>query len=454
MTKSDSKKLGAFWAGVESAAGSIKNVALSVGAAVGVVLVTIIGVSEVRRETVEILPIEVPESLSGEGLKPEVIARRLADYVRAWEVRTRTTMAKRQLALGGEQIDIVVPGVDLSVDTVTRFLRKSFGDHTIRIGGELTKHNEVIALRLRVVGKGEIMRSDSVSMDDLDTVLNQAAERIVQATDPFIFASTFIEQDPDRALQESQRIVRELTETDENVLRAYNLWGMILWNRKDYKGAVAKFEKAIALSPHLALLYVNLGNALGDDNDIQGAVVAYRKAIEIDPTYALAYFNLGNTFQREESTDAAIVYYRMAIKFNSKYATAQNNLGQALLDVGDRDGADESFRAAIESNPKLSIAYLNLALMWQSSDKYLAITNYWSAIEAQPNAAFVYEAFADFLMSPRVDSHNERRANLIIACKIALTANVHARDESTVKRLAAVQLNLQRQGRDCGTRGI
>ena len=61
----------------------------------------------------------------------------------------------------------------------------------------------------------------------------------------------------------------------------------------DTQGAIADYNKAIAINPQNANSYNNRGIAKSNLKDYQGAIADYNKAIEIDPQLAVAYNNRG-----------------------------------------------------------------------------------------------------------------------------------------------------------------
>ena len=50
---------------------------------------------------------------------------------------------------------------------------------------------------------------------------------------------------------------------------------------KDYQGAIADYNKAIAINPQYAVAFNNRGNAKVDLKDYQGACADYKRAISL-----------------------------------------------------------------------------------------------------------------------------------------------------------------------------
>jgi len=73
---------------------------------------------------------------------------------------------------------------------------------------------------------------------------------------------------------------------------------------KNYKDALADFNKAIELYPSFAEAYFKRGNIKNLLGDYEGAITDYSKAIELNPNLAEAYHNRGLTQSRSGNEQA------------------------------------------------------------------------------------------------------------------------------------------------------
>lgn len=69
-------------------------------------------------------------------------------------------------------------------------------------------------------------------------------------------------------------------------------------------GAVADYDRAIALNPKYAGAYKSRGNARVKQGDLDGAIADYDRAIELVPDYAEAYFKRGDSSAMPAATFA------------------------------------------------------------------------------------------------------------------------------------------------------
>jgi len=149
--------------------------------------------------------------------------------------------------------------------------------------------------------------------------------------------------------------------------------GAILCDHKhDYEGAIAEFQKAIAIDERNANAHHNLGVALKGKGDQDGAVAAYRKALALDPNFAEAHIRLGNHFRDKANWDAAFFHYRELIRLRPDYPEAHYGLGGVLNAKGDLDGARVAYQKAIALRPDHAEAHCDLGAVFQRKCEFRA----------------------------------------------------------------------------------
>ena len=138
---------------------------------------------------------------------------------------------------------------------------------------------------------------------------------------------------------------------------------------KDYKNAIAEFDKAIELNPEHVRAYYNRGLAKVSINDYVKAIDDYTSTIRIDSKHALAYFTRGrakyylgqsktdnaNVAEAQQLYQAAIDDYTQAIQLLPNYAMVYNNrgwtkynLGKSKAGQGNIAGAQNFYQEAID----------------------------------------------------------------------------------------------------------
>jgi len=92
-------------------------------------------------------------------------------------------------------------------------------------------------------------------------------------------------------------------------------------------------------------LLLNLGNALAAQGDTHGAMARYQRALAANPNLALAHNNLGYLLAREGEAEGAIAHYQQALR-----------MGRADEAIGHLDKALEANPGFAQAKSKLAAA--------------------------------------------------------------------------------------------------
>lgn len=85
--------------------------------------------------------------------------------------------------------------------------------------------------------------------------------------------------------------------------------------------------------PIIAIIYNDRGENLRSKGAAAGAIAAFERAVALDPNFAVAQYNLGSTYEMIHQDDRAISAYQSAVLLDPTLAQAQNNLARlAILD--------------------------------------------------------------------------------------------------------------------------
>jgi tetratricopeptide (TPR) repeat protein len=169
--------------------------------------------------------------------------------------------------------------------------------------------------------------------------------------------------------------------------------GMILFNRKEYEGAIAFFQKAITADPLNAEAHYYLGVCYRETRNTN-AVEAFKAAIDIDPDYSRAYCQLGITYNRLNMQTEAIAALREALRINPNYDEALLNLGIAYYLNKKYRLAVKALEQSLEIYPSAD-AYYYLGISCTSLTKFgKAIQALKQCIEIDPKHIEAYLALA------------------------------------------------------------
>jgi tetratricopeptide (TPR) repeat protein len=166
--------------------------------------------------------------------------------------------------------------------------------------------------------------------------------------------------------------------------------GVQKYDKGDYPGALADFNRTIQLDPKNSLAYYNRALLKEDKlNDPQGGLADYNRTIAIDPNYYLAYNNRGLLKENElNDPQGALADYNQAIAIDPNNSFAYNNRGGLKKNkLNDPQGALADYNRAIQLNPKNDKSYNNRGNLKTENlnDDRGALADYNRAIQLNPN---------------------------------------------------------------------
>lgn len=168
--------------------------------------------------------------------------------------------------------------------------------------------------------------------------------------------------------EDAKAIVRRAILALPNSAEFRFLLGNLLFDQRDFAGAISSHGKAVALEPTAVVSHKIMGDAYGHLGQHLKAVECYEKAISLDPANADTHAILGNAMNASGQGEKAIACYRRAIELKPEHVAAHRFLGNVLLERGDREGAIASYRRVVELEPGSPVAHLVAALSGENSD--------------------------------------------------------------------------------------
>jgi tetratricopeptide (TPR) repeat protein len=174
----------------------------------------------------------------------------------------------------------------------------------------------------------------------------------------------------------------------------------------DFRGALADFNRAIAINPRYVSAYNNRGflktEQLGDP---QGALADYNQALEIDPQDAVVYSNRG-TLKTEKLKDfrGAMIDFNRSIAINPRLSQPYNNRGFLKEKLNDFSGALADYNKAIEINPQSDSGYHNRGhlKLFKLDDVQGALVDFNKAIALDPKNSETY-SYRGYLKAHKLD---------------------------------------------------
>jgi tetratricopeptide (TPR) repeat protein/predicted Ser/Thr protein kinase len=145
----------------------------------------------------------------------------------------------------------------------------------------------------------------------------------------------------------------------EEYLRLAGVWA------GDSQEALNLFDALAERAPGYDLLFLDRGAVRQSRGDLEGAVADYERAIALCPDFAMAWNNLGTVRHEQGDAHAAIAAFTRAIECRRGFAMGFYNRGSAKLELGDRDGAIEDFDRAIAVGDGWLEPYINRGNAWR-----------------------------------------------------------------------------------------
>jgi len=140
---------------------------------------------------------------------------------------------------------------------------------------------------------------------------------------------------------------------------ALNNRGLIKAEIKDPQGAIADYDKALAIKHDFAKAWVNKGITLMELNDNAGAILQFDTAIKYEPDLFQAHFNKAIAKSNLGFYDEAIREYTISIKLYPSFVPGYMARGLTYFRLNDYSAAENDYSTAIKLDDKNASAYLN-----------------------------------------------------------------------------------------------
>jgi Flp pilus assembly protein TadD len=218
------------------------------------------------------------------------------------------------------------------------------------------------------------------------------------------------------------------------------------YRNRDYRGALADYDRAISLNPKSAPAYNYRGVLKEKIQDIQGGLADYNQAIALNANYGEAYSNRGKLkLNRLQDPQGALADYDLAIELSPKYATAYANRGYLKVKLRQVESGLADFNRAIRLDPNEASYYSYRGfLKIITSDRQGAVADLTRAIELNPSDAATYLKRGDFKYYTLKD-RDGGIADLEVAEKLA-----QQQENTEVYRQTTMRLKRWRQLKQAG----
>ncbi len=202
----------------------------------------------------------VPPDLAAQGLTGQAVAAKLQDKLSAMQAATGSARPAASYSNNwGNDIKVEIPDTGVSIGEVYRYLVERFG-HQTHITGEIYRIKDAIAVTARAGGDPGATVTGAEA--DIDAVMQQAAEKIYESTQPYRYAVYLGETQAAHGGGEKARAILEgLTESGSPSERVWGHAGLAaLIDTANPYLADTEQRKSLALDPGMGLAWYNLAN--------------------------------------------------------------------------------------------------------------------------------------------------------------------------------------------------
>jgi tetratricopeptide (TPR) repeat protein len=166
------------------------------------------------------------------------------------------------------------------------------------------------------------------------------------------------------------------------------------YDQGNYRGALADYNRTIALNPKSYKAYTNRGNLkYVTFNDPQGALADYNQAIAINPKNNRAYAaRAALKYDKLSDPQGALADFNQAIVLDPKYHGSYHLRGILKQNLKDYQGALADFNQAIALDPKFADTYYYRGFLKyrKLTDPQGALVDFNQAIALNPRDANSY----------------------------------------------------------------
>jgi Flp pilus assembly protein TadD len=272
----------------------------------------------------------VPPDLAGRGLSGVVIAAKLLDKLSALQAATVSNRASSSYANNWDgDIKLQIPDTGISIGEFNRSLHAWLG-HQTRITGEVWRTPTGIAVTARA--GHDTSPAFTGSEADLDKLMQQAAESVYRATQPYRYAVYLANANRAKEAEVAYRaLIAEGSPTD----RAWAYIGIenIYANHAEFGRALRTANSALALKPDFIMVYVNVAGIETQLQHDEAALAAYRKVVALvegqrDPDIGELAWKIG-TLAGEAALAGDVGDYVAQLDYDRQSEALSNFNGQA-----------------------------------------------------------------------------------------------------------------------------
>jgi tetratricopeptide (TPR) repeat protein len=174
----------------------------------------------------------------------------------------------------------------------------------------------------------------------------------------------------DQKSAEAELMVGDLLKTRPNLGPVQTQYGLLLAEKKDYKGAQEAFEKALAVNKRDNRAIAALSLLFAVQNQAPAGEKFFQKKAADDPKYGPAVFGLEDMLLLQKKEPQAEKALKDYLAIQPTDAMAMNRLAKLLLMRGDYSAAENYFREALKIAPDNTNIVTSLGMTLEGEKRF------------------------------------------------------------------------------------
>ncbi|MBT3388577.1 MAG: tetratricopeptide repeat protein [Desulfobacula sp.] len=357
-------------------------------------------------------PFVVPLVLKKQGYTGTMLIEEVSNRINYIRNQVKTSDQEKFIKIEAMEqgTEIQVPGTGMTLKEISDSIRVFLGTTVRYISGNLVLFEDQLFLTVRLTdGFNAKVKGN---FNNLDSVINPAAEQILKNLDPFTLGKYYSIHKKNEAMQELVNYIKGNKPANEKLVIAHLIEGLRLFNKKNYEDALHEWNIATLKDPGNIIAFVYQGWALDELERFDEAIQKYRQVIKLDPDNPSAYNNLGISLYRTGKFEQAIEKFRKLIELVPEYPHAYNNLGYLLFELNKYEEGINYIKKAISIDPNEPGFYDSLGEGFFMLERYEeAIRQFRCVIRLDPENAGAYQMWGKALENlGRKDEASEKYA--------------------------------------------
>jgi len=333
-----------------------------------IIAMIMVVVQELQRDSVVMEPITLPDVLIKRGFTSVGTSHWLSNHISRISEAAATTKNQNSFQDQDAEVEIVVPGSGISLQSVTKALRAVFGLQQTRVAGEVICNDnacseEKMELRLRVFDKngmviipvgtfGDVLNQDFDGAG-MEPYFEAAAIKVLEYLDPYIVAAYQFQTKKTGARDRAIAMVRA---NHADRAWAANLIGLMDMRAGDFDSSDFWLDRAIKFSQEDKILgfarpMATYGYSLHRRGQIDEALEVYATAMRTDPTYANVHYLVGLSYIALDAPQKALEAFKKAANLDPGSSRSFHQWAKAAAELGRNEVAEKQYSKSAQVGP-------------------------------------------------------------------------------------------------------